>query len=388
MKAVFAPCLLLFVALAASPSALAGGSAPPLERQPLRGYYEPSGIAQLPDGRIVLVEDEREASISILTLLDDFTLSGTPLRVGSLLSLMLGGSVGPLDDLEAVTVGGEEFVFAITSHSRTPSGERRPDREKLVRFMVGDTRATELSLVTNLRDKIAELSDELAEAADVFDAKDDNGLIVEGLAYDGENDLLLIGLRGPVVDDMAVILSLEPDVAFSGDGKPFSADPFYLDLDGGGIRAMAFATRLNGFLIVSRQEKRGKNFKLWLWNPEGEQQPRRIRLPDNIDLEKAEGITPVSHNGIELIMITFDSGNRLRNRNAEYVLVPYDALQIEGSPEQESGQNAEAPPRAHAASGPVQVMDDLVELGQMSAQKLSRGANTVGGELQNLFRGL
>lgn len=40
---------------------------------------------------------------------------------------------------------------------------------------------------------------------------------------------------------------------------------------------MAFDPVLNGFLIISRREKKGKGFKLWFWDGTQDQNPRRLR---------------------------------------------------------------------------------------------------------------
>ena len=47
--------------------------------------YEPSGVQQLPDGRVVVVEDEKLKSISAITLDEDGDVEATVLRRGAVL---------------------------------------------------------------------------------------------------------------------------------------------------------------------------------------------------------------------------------------------------------------------------------------------------------------
>lgn len=301
------------------------------ERSPLNGYYEPSGIVQMHDGRMILVEDEKKAAISLLTPRDDLRFAGEPLRLETLSGLLFGQSgVGALDDLEAITMGKDGYVYAITSHSRTPPGNRFKRREKLVRFRVDGSRAVDFGLLTSLRDQMANLHKGIAKAADIRDATHDDHLSVEGMVYDSTKDRLLIGMRGPVIGGKAVVLVIpDTETAFSdATSSVFADEPIFLDLDKGGIRAMAYDPKLDGFLIVSRREKKGKGFKLWYWAGGKDQPPRRIRLGKNIDLLKAEGVTPIRFNGFEKIMLVFDSGRRSRGRNGQYMLLSYDQLRL------------------------------------------------------------
>lgn len=290
------------------------------ERLPLNGTYEPSGIIQLPDGRMIVVEDEKEAAIHLLTPRDGGAFTGTPLRIET--------SSGLLDDLEAIAMGKDGYVYAITSHARTAAGKRLDTREKLVRFKVEGDRAVASELLTSLRDRMASLHEEISEAATLRDTDDDDHLNVEGLAYDHAGDRLLIGLRGPVIDGNAVVLVIpDPETAFAGGRSAiFSDQLIFLDLDKGGIRAMAHDAELGGFLIVSRREKKGRKFKLWFWDGDSDQRPRRLRPGKKIDLAKAEGVTPIHINGTDQIMLVFDTGQRSKGKNGQYMLLSRDQL--------------------------------------------------------------
>lgn len=303
------------------------------EHLALTGYFEPSGIVQLADGRIVVVEDEKVAPFGLLTATDGQRLASAPLRLASVWDALLSRpAAGPFNDLEAVTLGPDGYVYAITSHARTRSGNREAGREKLVRFRVKNARAIDLEVVTSLRDQITAMSTEFARAG--YKKAAGEGLNIEGLAYDSKASQLLIGLRQPVIDGQAIILAL-PDLeaAFSlGQVPRLAPQPAFLDLDGGGIRALEFDPVLGGFLIISRKEKNGAAFKLWFWDAGSGQPPRRIRPGKDVDLSKAEGVAFLRHNGVAQIMVVFDNGQKSRGHDASYILLSHDDLSIDAAP--------------------------------------------------------
>ncbi len=291
-------------------------------RHALAGLYEPSGLAMLADGRILVVEDEMLSPLSVLR--PDDVMAALPFA-----SKPEPVSGPPdalrLDDLEAATSDADGHVFMITSHSRTNHGNRFKSREKLVRFRLDGNEIVDAAIITNLRDQITELTRDLAKAG--RRGRGRHGLNIEGMAYDPAGNRLLIGLRQPVVNGQAVLLPLpEPDREFSNDPpSPLLGEPVYLDLAGGGIRAMAYSPALGGFLIMSRQEKHGEAFKLWFWNPH-DGDPRQIRLAPEINLKNAEGLAVVRQNGSERIMLVFDNGNRKHNHAAAYLMLTHEQI--------------------------------------------------------------
>jgi len=115
-----------------------------------------------------------------------------------------------------------------------------------------------------------------------------------------------------------------------GESPQFKKSPIYLDLDKGGIRSITFDPYLNGYLIISRHEKKGKKFKLWWWSGQKNQSPRRVRINGKLDFSNAEGITPVREGGGEKLMVVFDVGDSSKRKNGCYAFIPYSQLKIEG----------------------------------------------------------
>ncbi len=305
------------------------------ERQPCGQLKEPSGVIQLLDGRVLVVEDEKQTPFRLLSLNGASTTSITPLKTTQILA-----------DLEAVDIDKNGFIYAITSHSLTSKSKRSTSREKLVRFKIVGNQIRNLEVMPNLKKSMTSLTQSLKKASKVLDVKGGNGFNIEGLSFDKDKQSLLIGLRTPVIDKQAVLLVLKNPKAVFDQGEPpkFKKKPIYLDLDKGGIRSITFDSKLNGYLIISRQEKKGKPFKLWFWKGGKNDAPRRIRLKGDLDLSNAEGITAICDRGgqgelsllkrgcpgVKKLMLVFDVGNPSKRKNGCYAFLSYDALNISG----------------------------------------------------------
>lgn len=293
--------------------------------------YEPSGVQQLPDGRFVVVEDESSQPISLFTLGPDGNAEEQALWRKSLTGwLSSNRALGSLEDLEDVSIDAEGRIYAITSHSRKSGGKRDDQREHIVRFGLHGADVVDMRIKRGLRKAINHAHDFLREASKIRDVKGDDGFNIEGLSFDRDKRHLLIGLRAPLMDERAVIVTLlNPQAMFDDDAEPL-VDPQLqlLDLDRGGIRAMAWDEHLGGYLIVSRRPD--KNFKLWLWDGHAANAPTRLRAPELGKLRQAEGVTPVVRDGQPLgVLIVSDEGNGLSGKPGRFVLIPYAELTAE-----------------------------------------------------------
>ena len=167
--------------------------------------YEPSAVQQMPDGRILVVEDEAKRAVSVMTLAEDGSLVED-----SAADLRLTRAFGrKLSDLEGLTIDQAENIYAITSHSTNAKGTREPDREQLLRFRIRGSNVGDIASVTNLRDAL--VGDQaLAEAlrAAAGGPVEMNKLNIEGLAYHQQTGQLLVGLRAPKAGDRSIIVPL------------------------------------------------------------------------------------------------------------------------------------------------------------------------------------
>lgn len=262
--------------------------------QPLPGAFEPSGVVQLEDGRILIVEDEPERAMGLWT----FGADGGLEAAGDL-------ETPVLDDLEGAARAGRH-LFAITSFDG-----RGPTRERLIRFELPAGTLADVRTRDDLRGHLRP-----------FLGPDFN---VEALAVDHAEERLLLGIRAPLRDGKAQVLP----IALAGlfDETPRVAPPILLDLDGAGIRAMAFDPQLRGLLIISAREKDGdRPHDLWLWTGDGA--PRLVRV-DGTDLRRAEGIAPVRWEGRPRLLVVSDEGHRKKGRLGTFLLLDYDQLHVD-----------------------------------------------------------
>ena len=298
--------------------------------QEIPGLFEPSGVVQLDDGRILVVEDEHTNPVVVLTPNPDpesFSLSHLRSNV------LFQPSIGHVSDLEGVTKDPNGRIYAITSQSRKGNGKREPEREKIIQFTIKGDRLLSSHVRTDFRKNIVKAFPALKDAAKERNVKNEGGLNIEGLTFSPDGNALWVGLRAPLSDDMAILVAvLNPRSALEvGETFRFTNSFVLLDLEGGGIRDIAYDPILSGYLILSQREntKNEKAFKLWLWSGNPKTAPRRVRIRDIEKLNSTEGIAPVRLNGKDQLLLVNDDGNRNKAKPASYHLLDYTQLEIE-----------------------------------------------------------
>lgn len=268
-----------------------------------------------------------------LTLLDDAMgrlRSGTVSpRPEEALAPALQGKVD-LEDLEDAAWDGARDLYVVASHSRTARGDSPESRYRLARLRFDATgKLLEARQLDALLQAIVNDVPFLADSIRRTPAR--AGLNIEGLAWD-PSGRLVIGLRAPTITEStkrehggqedAVVLRLKnPDTIFAQLGQPAAmGDVVKLDLHGQGIRGMAYDPRLKSFWVVSGLSAEPgyavkSPWNLWLWK--GEQPPRRARLPEGLDLEQPETVTPVEVEGQPYLLL-IDEGRP----SSPYALIP------------------------------------------------------------------
>lgn len=296
--------------------------------QTFTGLYEPSAIQQLPDGRFLVIEDEKQNPFSLATINADDSVSSKTLDVG------LQEARNPfwkLNDLEAVALDHAGFLYTITSHSRDDEGDEKKSRDKLLRFRIEGEHLTQPILVNGLKPALVAAHPVLAAAAEIRNVKTDGGLNIEALEISPDQQRLLIGFRSPLLDQQAIIATLEnPRTLFEAGGPPrISANLIKLDLGGNGIRSLCYFPSLNGYLIVSGPVAREPvQFQLWFWSGVPGESARHVTVPGLPGFEHAEGICAATIGGRERIVIVSDDGSREQGRFARFLLLEVGQLQI------------------------------------------------------------
>ncbi len=296
--------------------------------RPLIGIFEPSAIAQLADGRLHVVEDEKEHPLSLVTVGADGSVQTEALTAGL---FQMASPFWKLDDLEGLATDRTGFVYGITSHSRDDDGDEKKSRERLVRFRIQGDRVVEPRVVHGLKQALATQHAVLADAAQVRDVKGCGGLNIEALEISPDQQHLLIGLRSPLRDGRALIACVEnPGAVFDSDETPRIAPLLVeLDLGGHGIRGLSYVPALGAYLVIGGPTSRKPaNFDLWRWSGEPGARAQRLAVPGLRGFEKAEGVCPAVIGGIERIVIVSDDGNRKDRHAAGYLLLDPAQLQI------------------------------------------------------------
>jgi len=281
-----------------------------------------AGIQLLNDGRLLIIEDEPRNPLHIVELLPNGKI-----KENKILNLLLRFTFNKkLDDLEAITMGPDGYIYATTSHKRNKKGKRKPEREQLIRFKVVGNKIVDSQVFTGLVDAI--------KASNILGKVNDQGkgglynLNIEALSFDQENRLMIC-LRKPQIDGKSVILLLENpiDVLTKKAAPIIASSPLLLDLIGGGIRAMSYNAELKGYLITNevfageRNNIKYSQISLWDGDPSHKAQP--LILPGVRSINNVEGITSVTINGQKRLLLISDNGNIAKKRPADYLLLNY-----------------------------------------------------------------
>ncbi len=292
---------------------------------------EPSGSAQLPDGRFIVVNDTKHSkALYVLKLNNNGRLKAKKLDVSN---------SPKMDDLEGIVVLGS-YVYAITSHDRNRNRKRR-----IVRFLVEGNKIKNPENARGAKRLKARVKKALIVKYPRFDDSDFNGkkFNIEGFCV-REGDFL-IGLRGPKLDDMALVVKTHGLSASFGDNKSrygITAECNPLPLKDGGIRAMTHVEDLGGYLIVSgksstdddkeefscRLANMKSKFLLWFWD--GKDDCREIlcwkKKQDDVKIQP-EGINPVIIDGKNTLLFVSDDGKDDDNKTGRYWLLKPEEYQ-------------------------------------------------------------
>lgn len=226
---------------AVSPEALPPPGTLVVVRPPvaIAGLCEPSGAARLPDGRILVVDDDQE----------DHVFAWTAGAAG-VEALDARGPAGeaPWRDPEGLAVGPDGGVWVMGSHSRSASKGKVGRRGVVAKLAIGPGVSRPVAWTDRLRPgkdpaelaplvaAIAAVCPACALPAGVDGVEEGHALDLEGLAVRGP-ETLLVGLRAPLAQHRAVAFEVNwgPLVA----GEPLEravTQAWSLDLGGRGVR--------------------------------------------------------------------------------------------------------------------------------------------------------
>ncbi len=288
-----------------------------------KNIFEPSAAQQLPDGRLVIIEDESSTALSIVEICSDGSILENVQRD----KFLLKAFKRELNDLEGATLSSNGYIYAITSHSRTVKGKRKKSREQIIRFKLNGNKMLDSGSYTKFLKHLKEsgILKGVLENKRKFD-----DVNIEAFSFDKEQNSLLIGFRAPLIDGKSMLVTLENPVGIfeRNERARFANKVILLDLKGGGIRSLDYDTHLKGYLISN--EVKGENGRLksqlWFWRGSPGQFPERIDLPERVNLKNIESLAPVTVNGKRRLLLLSDDGNSKKKEGAHYMLLEYDEL--------------------------------------------------------------
>ena len=295
------------------------------EGRKLQSTYEPSAALQLASGKIVVLEDEVSRALNLMSLDSEGNLVENSIRDQELNSQLSQD----FDDLEGIALSASGEIYATTSFSRTSKGKQRTNREKLLRLTFDENdelvgQQVYLDFVEALKDaKLLEAINKINDGKSIK-LKDIN---IEGLSFDAEKKQLLFGFKKPLVNDLSIIIRLKnPKQVLDGDAKPAFSDQFsLLDLNGGGIRSLAYDDQLKGFLIANEVDFGGgpKQSQLWFWSGDQQSEPIALVLPEIVGMENIEAIAQIKLGTESKVLVMSDDGSRRNKQPAHYQLIEY-----------------------------------------------------------------
>ena len=290
------------------------------------GVFEPSAVQQLPDGKLLIAEDEPNHAFSIISI----DKTGKFVEDEALDTRVITGFKRRLSDLEALARDDEGFIYAMTSHSRTRKGNRSPDREHLMRFKIQDGNVLGLTSYDNLTQvletdhKLHDLIRERTKAEVSFDE-----INIEGVAFDPVKKRLVLGFRDPEFNNMALVAFISnPKDVFERNAKPEFDEVAVIDIDGGGIRSLNYDPVLKTYVIANEvKDENGQKFsQLWTWSGNPTDEPQKISLPNLQHITNVEAVDSITVNGKPQMILMGDEGNASQKITAKYMLVDYSQL--------------------------------------------------------------
>ena len=289
-----------------------------------------SGSASFGGDKALVISDETRAAQEV-----SIDRAARTLTAGKQVPLLPGS--GPELDLEGVAaLMDPRAYFLIGSQALSrKGGVLEPDRGGLFRLPVDEAGAPDAGAVTKI-DLRAVLAADAELNPFVDKSADENGLDIEGLA--GREGVLFLGLRAPVRDGEATILSMRVDELLSGQaasGGDQTASGSGQDAlgsdratvthhrialgEGRGIRDLVALADDAGFLVLAgpsggggggKKSALGEAYEFWHWPGPGSPAVRLGPLGPaaTSDQAKAEGLLILSQSSTHIEGIIFHDG--------------------------------------------------------------------------------
>ena len=291
--------------------------------------FNASGVAPIGDGRFLFCDNHVSNALFELSLTSDGQKQGKLVR-----RPLQGIADNAVDDLEGMTVAeenGRRYLFVASSLSLKKAlkdGDEKPERvatQGLLRVRVNADHGLGAENMPGFRDWLVQHEPTLGAAAKR--AANDEGINIEGLAWDRTRHALLFGVRTPVPDEKPLVVP----VKVKNLAGPWTTDnlellpPIRLALEAEkgeqGIRSLEFIPSLDAFLVVvgkSVDESKAP-FALYRWDGHAGGVTRRLPVSFAKKM-KPEGMTEGTVGGKPVLLFVDDGGG--------YQFVPLQSLRF------------------------------------------------------------
>ena len=200
-------------------------------------------------------------------------------------------------DIEAVASVGKYHLW-MGSHGRNKNGEVAPSRSVFFATVFENGKLQTVghfykNLVNDLVQSPAMAGLPIFNGPHT-DVDYPEGFNIEGIASDERQ--LLIGLRGPLVGGLAVVMFVNNplNIALKGEKADFSGFEL-LNLEGRGVRDMFFDSESQEYFIIAGPVEDARGFALYRWSPGSE--PHKIREISGDFIPEAIFLTKNDHSG-------------------------------------------------------------------------------------------
>ncbi|MCI0392710.1 MAG: DUF3616 domain-containing protein [Acidobacteria bacterium] len=230
-------------------------------------------------------------------------------QVGSIGQIPLGIN---FKDPEALTYG-NSFFYLITSQSDSKDSAGN----SIARFDISPETKTlrgQPEVISDFRSFLLQNVTSISAIGAADGPR--GGLNIEGIAWDPNNERLLLGLRSPQIGGQAVLVPVklrDPRGSFTRENlKVDQPEVIVFPLESHGVRDITYDSHLRSFLIISGAPETAPKteFGLWEWNGQPDSKPTKLMTLE--DKMKPEGVTSVTINGRSYAFVVGDSGSYLK----------------------------------------------------------------------------
>lgn len=294
----------------------------PFGERPGREPYNASEVVAIDDSRFLFCDNNIGDALFELRLTSDGRMACPLIR-----RPIEGVSANDVDDLEGMALvenGNRRFIFALPSLSlkhrktghkkKSKRGKLFPPRNGLMRISEAAGNRLIAEVCPNFRDWVIERALELGKWPRYL--PDDGGLNVEGVGWDPAEQVLLLGVRTPVINRRPLILRVRINqIDGPWDFTNFEMLPsINLNVDDArgeqGIRTIEYDPSRKASLVVignSTSSSRAR-FRLYSWDGNLHGEARRITSIKFYKKMKVEGVARGTICGRGAIVFVDDRG--------------------------------------------------------------------------------